>query len=369
MHNHGLFQAICRVNRLDGESKDFGYIVDYKHLFGSLTDVIRRYTVGAFADYDEKDIDGLLKDQALASEIDFLKTLAALKYLCKGVARSKTQMDYIHFFCGEQGVNLQIDEAYAKIREQLYRLVGRLARSYAQVKPSLEKAGYTASQRKKLEKQVSFYLALRGEIGRASGDFIDLKMYEPGMRYLIDNYIAAQEAQIIGAFDDFNLLDFIVAWKEKLKGEQIVRKSAAITIESNIRRKVEELMGTNPAYFEKMSTVLEQLIVDRRRGVVAYKALMERYIALARDVAKPQESDRYPDEVRDSSAMRSLYDNCGEDAELSKRLHAAVLKTKQDRFRGNPIKENHIKRALYEILQNEEQVEKVYKIIVEQEEY
>ena len=64
-----------------------------------------------------------------------------------------------------------------------------------------------------------------------------------------------------------------------------------------------------------------------------------------------------------------MYDNCGEDAELSKRLHAAVLKTKQDRFRGNPIKENHIKRALYEILQNEEQVEKVYKIIVEQEEY
>lgn len=31
MHDHGLFQAICRVNRLDGESKEFGYIVDYKN--------------------------------------------------------------------------------------------------------------------------------------------------------------------------------------------------------------------------------------------------------------------------------------------------------------------------------------------------
>ena len=32
MQDHGLFQAICRVNRLDGDTKEFGYIVDYKQL-------------------------------------------------------------------------------------------------------------------------------------------------------------------------------------------------------------------------------------------------------------------------------------------------------------------------------------------------
>ncbi len=36
MQDHGLFQAICRTNRLDGEDKDFGYIVDYKDLFKKL---------------------------------------------------------------------------------------------------------------------------------------------------------------------------------------------------------------------------------------------------------------------------------------------------------------------------------------------
>lgn len=36
MQDHGLFQAICRVNRLDDDTKDFGYIVDYKQLFGQL---------------------------------------------------------------------------------------------------------------------------------------------------------------------------------------------------------------------------------------------------------------------------------------------------------------------------------------------
>ncbi len=371
MHDHGLFQAICRVNRLDGENKDFGYIVDYKHLFGNLTDAVHKYTGGAFADYDAGDIEGLLKDQTLAAKAHFLEILEALDRLCGSVAPPMAQMDYIQYFCGEQGVNPQIDEAYARIREQLYRLAGRLARAYAQLKPRLEEAGFTPTQRQKLEERVAFYLALRGEIGRASGDFIDLKMYEPGMRYLIDNYIAAGEAQTIGSFDDFDLLDLIAVWEEKLKNEldRNARESAAVTIENNIRKKAMEHMVTNPAYFEKMSTVLEQLIADRRRGVVAYKALMEKYVALARDIVKPQENDHYPDAVRDSGAMRALYDNCGEDVELSIRLHAAVLETKQDGFRGNPVKENQIKRALYEILQDEDQVERTYRIIVEQEEY
>jgi type I restriction enzyme R subunit len=30
MRDHGLFQAICRVNRLDGDDKEYGYIIDYK---------------------------------------------------------------------------------------------------------------------------------------------------------------------------------------------------------------------------------------------------------------------------------------------------------------------------------------------------
>ena len=44
MQDHGLFQAICRPNRLDGEDKDFGYIVDYKDLFKKVENAIAVYT-------------------------------------------------------------------------------------------------------------------------------------------------------------------------------------------------------------------------------------------------------------------------------------------------------------------------------------
>ena len=63
MQDHGLFQAICRVNRLDGEDKEYGYIVDYKDLFRSLEGAIKDYTGEAFEGYDREDVEGLLKDR------------------------------------------------------------------------------------------------------------------------------------------------------------------------------------------------------------------------------------------------------------------------------------------------------------------
>ena len=118
-----------------------------------------------------------------------------------------------------------------------------------------------------------------------------------------------------------------------------------------------------------MSEVLEQLIEERRRGVVAYKDLIDKYIALARNVTQPESNDRYPDAIKSSGAMRALYDNCGENEALAIKLHNAVMKSKMDGFRNNPVKESRIKRALYQILGDEDEVERIYRIIVEQEEY
>ena len=63
MQDHGLFQAICRVNRLDGDDKEYGYIIDYKDLFRSLEGAIQDYTGEAFEGYDREDVEGLLKDR------------------------------------------------------------------------------------------------------------------------------------------------------------------------------------------------------------------------------------------------------------------------------------------------------------------
>ena len=371
MHDHGLFQAICRVNRIDDETKDFGYIVDYRQLFGDLSDAVNAYTAGAFEAYDEEDIAGLLKNQKQEAQTFFMNLLEELDELCEGVEQPRKELDYIHYFCGESGVNEEADQAYARSREKLYRLVSRLVRAFAECKPHFSDLGYSEDYRQKLEARVTFYLALRDTIGRASGDFIDLKAYEPGMRHLIDNYLSAEDSRKLGAFDDFSLLDFILNQKEKLKNDddENGQESAAESIENNIRKKVVERLIINPAYYARMSLVLAKLIEDRKKGVIAYQELIDRYLALARNVTIPEENSKYPETIRSSGALRALYDNCGENEELALQLHEAVLQSKQDGFRNNPVKENKIKRSLYRVLNDEDKVESVFRLIVEQEEY
>ena len=371
MHDHGLFQAICRVNRLDGESKEFGYIVDYKELFGDLADAVNKYTAGAFEAYDEEDVEGLLKDRTIEAKKHFEGILEELDELCEGVEHPRGKLEYQHYFCGESGQDEENDEAFARLREKLYKLVGRLVRAFAELKPRMNDAGYSAAEQIKLEERVSFYIALRDEIGRASGDFIDLKAYEPGMRYLIDNYIAAEDSQKIGMLDDFTLLDFILSQEGKLDNEDDTegQESAAESIENNIRKKVVERMVINPAYYARISAILEQLIIDRKKGVVKYAELLDAYVALAKNATKPEDNTHYPESVRSHGGLRALYDNCGEDEAYALKLHKAIMKAKQDGFRNNPVKENRIKQALYKITCDEDEVERIYRIVVEQEEY
>ncbi len=63
MRDHNLFQAICRVNRVDSEEKDFGYIVDYQDLFGNIRTAIEDYTSEAFEGYDKEDVTNLLTNR------------------------------------------------------------------------------------------------------------------------------------------------------------------------------------------------------------------------------------------------------------------------------------------------------------------
>jgi type I restriction enzyme R subunit len=367
MHDHGLFQAICRVNRLDGEEKDFGYIVDYKQLFGDLANVLNKYTSGAFEGYAAEDIEGLIKDRLTEAKKYLDTTLEELDDLCGGVPAPRVEIDYIHYFCGENGVGGIDDESYSRSREKMYKLVNRLVRAYAEIKGDMANTGYTATEQAEIDKKVTFYLALKETIGNASGDFIDLKAYEADMRRLIDTYIKADDSRKIGEFDDFTLLDFVLAHSEELGGKG--KESAAEAIENNIRKKVVEKILINPKYYEKMSAILDELIKARREGAIAYEKLLEKYIELVKNAESPENNPHYPESVRHSGALRAFYDNCGNDEALAIAIDEAVRESKQVDFRHNEFKERRIKQALFKVLNDKDEVERVYNIVVEQGEY
>jgi type I restriction enzyme R subunit len=95
MQDHGLFQAICRVNRLDGEDKEYGYIIDYKDLFRSLEQSIKDYTGEAFAAYDKADVEGLLKDRLSQGRERLEEVREAIKALCEPVAPPRDTAAYL----------------------------------------------------------------------------------------------------------------------------------------------------------------------------------------------------------------------------------------------------------------------------------
>ena len=368
MQDHGLFQAICRVNRLDGASKEFGYIIDYKQLFGSLKDALAKYTSGAFEGFAEEDIKDLLKNRLIEARKHLNHILEELADLCGGITAGNPQLiDYIHYFCGENGITGLDEEVYAQSREKLYTLVNRLIRAYAEIKGDMEDAGYTAEQHADIDERVSFYTSLKMEIGRASGDFIDLKLYENDMRYLIDTYIKADDSRKLGAFDDFTLLDFVLMQEEKLKGKD--KEAVAEAIENNIRKKSVEKQPLNPKYYEKLSLILAQLVEQRRKDAHSYEELLQQYIELVKKAEQSENNSDYPVSIRKSGALRAFYDNFGNDEQLALTLDQTIRDSKEADFRNNQFKAKKIKRALFTVLGDQVLVESVYALAAEQPEY
>ena len=389
MHDHGLFQAICRVNRLDNEDKEFGYIVDYKELFGDLKDAVNSYTGGALSGYSEEDVSGLLKNKLEEGKKRFEFLLQELDTLTDDVDYPRDQLAFKHFFCGESGtVDPENDEEYAKLRSKMYKLVSSLARAYADLKPAFDDVGYSKEQQEKYNRLVKDYIDLKDEIGLSSGDFIDLKQYDSAMRHLIDNYISAQESEKLGDMENFTLLSYIKKKQdEELKNEtpdigkrhSKAQQNVAETIENNIRRKIVEKTPVNPKYYQKMSELFQTLIDERKNEVASYKEMLEKYANLVSDIEQPENNDIHPESICSSLALCALYDNFTQNEEYALALHEAILNTKQDHFRGDLIKERQIKGGIYKVvckyesnLTREEQmkkVEEIYFVAEKQEEY
>ena len=102
MRDHGLFQAICRVNRLDGDDKDYGYIIDYQDLFNSLEAAVTDYTSGALDGYERQDIEGLLADRIDKAREDLDEALERIRALVEPVAPPKWGLQYQRYFCAAE---------------------------------------------------------------------------------------------------------------------------------------------------------------------------------------------------------------------------------------------------------------------------
>ncbi|MEX2345574.1 MAG: HsdR family type I site-specific deoxyribonuclease [Balneolaceae bacterium] len=374
MQDHGLFQAICRVNRLDDESKEYGYIVDYKDLFKSLEASINTYTSGAFEGYDQKDVEGILKDRFEQAKGRLDDNLDKVVALCEPV-HPKVQKEFFKFFgtdiAGKTEEQIKEDE---EKRVNFYKMVSSLVRAYGDIANEMDKTGYSADEAESIKHQVKFYSDLKEDVKQASGDYIDLKMYEPGMRNLIDRYIDASHSRKISSLDDYTLVDLIVnkglASLDEVLSENIKKDEEAMaeTIENNIRKVIIEQRPGNPKYFDKMSELLEELIQQRKKAAAEYAKYLELLAQLAKKVKRLEGQERYPENVK-SEGQKALYDNLNNDPELTLTIDNAVRYTAKDGWRENKIKKRQVANAITKHLPENVSLNLVMEVLKNQREY
>jgi type I restriction enzyme R subunit len=356
MRDHGLFQAICRVNRLDGDDKEYGYIVDYKDLFKRIEGAVEDYTSGALDGYDKADVAGLLENRLTKGREDLEEAREAVKALCEPVAPPQDSVQYLHHFCALESGNAAQLKANEPRRLALYKMTAHLLRAYANLANELAEAGYTAGEIEGIKAEVDHFTKVRDEVKLASGDYIDLKQYEPAMRHLIDTYVRADDSELLSDLDDLSLVELIVergvdAVQALPKDLRKKEDAVAETIENNVRKLIIDESPVNPKYYEKMSALLDALIAQRRKGALDYQSYLQKLVELTRKATTPGSASSYPATIG-TPARQALYDNLGRDEALALAVDHAIRSNAMDGWRDNAMKAKRVRNAVRSVLES-----------------
>jgi type I restriction enzyme R subunit len=141
-----------------------------------------------------------------------------------------------------------------------------------------------------------------------------------------------------------------------------------------------------------MSALLDEIIAARMAKAIEYEEYLKRIAALAKQVEAGQADDT-PEARKNSPALRAIYNNLKQHGakpeglkgvaeeggeyivpgdpvlQLALRIDAAVKRVRPDDWRGVEPRERVIKQALFGILQDVAEVERIFLIIKAQKEY
>jgi type I restriction enzyme, R subunit len=194
------------------------------------------------------------------------------------------------------------------------------------------------------------------------------------MRHLIDTYIEADEPREISDFGEIGLLDLIVksgiaeainSLPQGIKGD---KRAVAETIANNVRSKIIKEHLSDPAFYDKMSALLNEVLADLRAQRISYEEFLKRIAQIAKNV-QTGKSDATPAKLNTPS-KRALFNNLNGNEELALKIDETVRLVKPNAFRGNQAKENVIKAALMPLLGNDkDEVERIFLIITAQKEF
>ena len=362
MIDHTLFQAICRVNRLNGEEKEFGYIVDYRGLFNFIEGAIESYTNGETTEgFQKEEIAELLQSRLKTAREELEKALQKVEKLSEPVDEPRKLDNFFDYFCFNP--DTPADEQAAEIirnatkREDFYNAVNRLSRRYAAIAIEMEEAGFTKADAEDIYRKVKDYDELRHALMQRSGDYVDMKLYDAQMRSLLDRYIIAPRSEKLAELDDFSFLDIINI--NEATGEADIdanaeqelggQRGVAETMTANVRRVVNRKREQNPEEYRRFSDRINRLLEELRQGVIEYKEFLKQI----KQIGEELKHQNAIDPRLDSAAKKDLCDNLGGNVELTLQVYNVAKQFAQPRFRQNKQIKKQLLRRIERALQSE----------------
>ena len=389
LHDHNLFQAICRTNRLDGEDKDYGYIVDFKELFADVQQAIAVYNS------DELDTDQgsggsnniTLKDWLKEGKAKLDAAREALKYLCEPVPAPREVEQYLRYFCGDVTNPNALADTEA-LRVAFYKAVVIFVRAYAAIFQDLDTAGYSFDEITTLHNEIAFFNEVRAAIKKHSGEELDIKPYESDMRHLINTYIQADPADPLGAVDEYSLVDLIIktgihdAIAQKLNQQgKLSNNAVAEGIINNVRKTILREQLTDPRFYNEMSQLLDDLIKQRRDDASSYEKFLRSAEALVKQIGSKSTSMAYPSVLHGHALGVVLFNNlstipmdsfhCPDDADekaaLALEIEHAMRQKAPAGWKGDSIREKEVLNAIFPLLgKDREATQAIFEIIKNQ---
>ncbi len=395
LRDHNLFQAICRTNRLDGDDKDYGHVVDFKELFGEVQQAIAVYNSDEL-DVDEGgDMSGggnnvELKNWLVEGKAQLDDTRQALRYLCEPVPQPREVEQFLRYFCGDAAQAGALDETEA-LRISFYKAVALLARAYADIAQNLTEAGYSDAEAAAIQREVEFYADIRAAIKKHAGEELDIKPFEADMRHLLNTYIQADAAVGLGDLGALSLTELIIqtgihdaiAKKLNEKGK-LSNKAIAEGIINNIRKTIIRDQLTDPKFYEQMSKLLDDLIAQSRTEAQAYEEFLRKAEELVHKLAGKKPEDGVPASLHGNAEATVLYNNldsiaatsfcypsADEDrAVLALKLDWVVRERAPAGWKGDETRERTVQNAIYPLLDKDRQAtEALFDIIKSQPGY
>ena len=252
LKNHGILQAIARVNRLF-PGKDYGLIIDYRGVLGELNTAMKTYEKLAEFDNDDMDLAGAVVD--ISEVIANLPQHHSELWAVFKEVRNQHDNEAMER-------HLQPEDR----REAFYQAVRVFSKTLSAALASERLFEQVSAERiVTYKKDFKHFISMRASVQSRYADTVDFSQYESQIRKMMDSHIMAPDVVIITP--EVNIFDQEAFSKEIDKHETV--ESKADTIANRVAKTCHEKMEEDPVFYAKFAALVQKVIDDYRQGRIS----------------------------------------------------------------------------------------------------